>query len=98
MVSMCSEKLVCLPPCLSEVSPTMPLKWCLFNGVTNYGSLFDGVTNYGSLFGGVTNYDSHFNGVTNYGRVWRKGARERGLECGKIQANLRMSGVCGGVW
>ena len=25
-----------------------------------------------------------FNGVTNYGSVWRKGAENRGLECGYI--------------
>ena len=27
MVSMCSEKPICAPPHLSEVSPTLPLKW-----------------------------------------------------------------------
>ena len=91
------ENPICLPPRLSEVSPTMPLKWCLFNGatncdslfngVTNYGILFSGVTNYGSLFSGVTNYGTHFSSVTNYGRVWRMDARERDLEYGKIQAN-----------
>ena len=91
------ENPICLPPRLSEVSPMMPLKWCLFNGatncdslfngVTNYGILFSGVTHYGSLFSGVTNYGSHFSSVTNYGRVWRMDARERDLEYGKIQAN-----------
>ena len=32
-----------------------------------------------------------FNGVTNYGRIWKKGAGKRGLECDPVHGKLRAS-------